>query len=73
MEILSELSGHLSSISEKEARWAKKVEAGKTFKARKLLNLEIFFLLLSLLITLHLIFTRSRWNPIMERTECKRL
>ena len=43
-EILSELSGHLSSVSEKEARMAKKLESVKTFKAGEVIKFGDFLI-----------------------------
>ena len=40
--ILSELSGHLLSVSEKEARMAKKLESVKTFKAKEIIHFGDF-------------------------------
>ena len=43
-EILSELSGHLSSVSEKEALMAKKLESVKTFKAGAVIKFGDFYI-----------------------------
>ena len=37
-DILSELSNHLSSVSEKEARMAKRLESVKTFKTKEIIH-----------------------------------